>query len=90
MATDSILSVESKFKVVSVFLGTVISSLVSKYSTCELLSAPPAHSAWFEPRQEGAAPVFVREISDVEISIEDVAKLSVTGLFLSHSTDRFA
>ena len=81
VATDSILNVESKYKVVSVLLGTVISSLVSKYSTREHLSAPPAHSAQSEPRQKGAAPVYVREISDVEISIEDVAKLSVTVCF---------
>lgn len=46
--------------------------------TLELLSEPGAHSTQFDSRQEGMAPVFIREISDAEISIEDVAKLSVT------------
>lgn len=46
--------------------------------TLELSSEPAAHSTQCDSRQEGSAPVFIREISDAEISIEDVAKLSVT------------
>lgn len=46
--------------------------------TLELLSEPAADSTQLDSRQEGTAPVFIREISDAEISIEDVAKLSVT------------
>lgn len=46
--------------------------------TLELLSEPPAYATQFDSRQEGTAPVFIREVSDAEISIEDVAKLSVT------------
>lgn len=69
--------------------------------TLELFSEPAAHSTQCDSRQEGSAPVFIREVSDAEISIEDVAKLSVTvigypkpkiqwffnGLLLSPSAD---
>lgn len=69
----SLLSAEEDFQTYSSDLR-----LPNANETLELLSEPPARSTQFDSRQEGAAPVFIREISDVEISVEDVAKLSVT------------
>lgn len=42
------------------------------------MSAPSIHSTTFESKKEGHVPVFIKEVSNAEISIGDVAKLSVT------------
>lgn len=46
--------------------------------TLELLSEPPVHSTKLYSKKEGSVPVFIKELSNAEISIGDVAKLSVT------------
>lgn len=69
--------------------------------TLELLSEPPVHSTKSYSKKEGSVPVFIKEVSNAEISIGDVAKLSVTvtgipkpkiqwffnGIMLTPSTD---
>lgn len=45
--------------------------------TLELLSESPVHSTKFYSKKEGSVPVFIKELSNAEISIGDVAKLSV-------------
>lgn len=52
--------------------------LSNRKETLELLSEPPVHSTKFDSQKEGHVPVFIKEVSNVEISIGDVAKLSVT------------
>lgn len=42
------------------------------------MSEPPVHSTKSNSQKEGSVPVFIKEVSDAEISIGDVAKLSVT------------
>lgn len=52
--------------------------LSNRNETLELLSEPPIHSTTFDSKKEGHVPVFTKEVSNAEISIGDVAKLSVT------------
>lgn len=52
--------------------------LSNRNETLELLSEPPVHSTKFDSKKEGSVPVFIKEVSNAEISIGDVAKLSVT------------
>ncbi|KAL0626344.1 Titin, partial [Plecturocebus cupreus] len=46
--------------------------------TLELLSEPPVCSTKFDSKKEGTVPVFIKEVSNADISIGDVATLSVT------------
>lgn len=52
--------------------------LSNRNKTLKLLSKLPVHSTKFDSKKEGSAPVFIKEMSNAEISIGDVAKLSVT------------
>lgn len=52
--------------------------LSNRNETLELLSEPPIHSTKFDSENKGTVPVFIKEMSDAEISIGDVATLSVT------------
>lgn len=51
--------------------------LSKRSETLELLSEPPVHSTKFDSQKQGSVPVFIKEVSDAEISIGDLAKLSV-------------
>lgn len=52
--------------------------LSKRRETLELLSEPPVHSTKFDSQKQGSVPVFIKEVSDAEISVGDLAKLSVT------------
>lgn len=52
--------------------------LPDRNETLELLSEPPVYSTKFDSQKEGSFPVFIKEVSNAEINVGDVAKLSVT------------
>lgn len=52
--------------------------LSNRNETLELLSEPPVCSVNFSSKKEGSVPIFIKEASNAEINVGDVAKLSVT------------
>lgn len=52
--------------------------LSNRNETLELSSEPPVQSTTFDSKKEGHVPIFIKEASNAEISVGDVAKLSVT------------
>lgn len=52
--------------------------LSNRNETLEPLSEAPVHSTKFNATKKGSVPVFIKEVPNAEISLGDVAKLSVT------------